>query len=477
MSQRTCLNSWLAELNQYGEYKVQVPFFMTQKAAYHGSAWIRMATPYAGSDHGMHFPLLKGTEVLLSFVNGDPDQPVIMGAVPNSINPNVVTNANQKQSRIRTAGGNEITLHDEEGKQHMLLKTPSGNTWMRMGSRGFDPAASSYSYTSRARPGMAQQWQAPPPKAQWMGVQQMWQGGELPVNPSRQQQQNTSTPMSTQDNVYNTSGSEGFEINTDESFGLSAGGGVQISADVTNVDSVQAPSNTTGITFTANSGNINLSTKSLPGLMNDITGLYEDLEGYIASSSQWGKDILDIASFVPYIGTIIGSAFQPENNINIYSGGGHYVYSTKYVNFCSGSADKINLSSDNTRSLYGISDQALQITHQAVFNTDTYAYQISLVSAALKSANVVLSNISSSIKKKIAEIKNSGTELTSIDLKANDTGVELVELGSKIESAETKVNSVTTKIESNDADISSSSAVIQSNKIKCVNGLHLFTAG
>ncbi|QFY42159.1 type VI secretion system tip protein VgrG [Candidatus Methylospira mobilis] len=41
-----------AELNQYGEYKVQVPFAMSKKSDYRGSAWIRMATPYAGSDHG-----------------------------------------------------------------------------------------------------------------------------------------------------------------------------------------------------------------------------------------------------------------------------------------------------------------------------------------------------------------------------------------------------------------------------------------
>ncbi|QFY43389.1 type VI secretion system tip protein VgrG [Candidatus Methylospira mobilis] len=178
-----------AELNQYGEYKVQLPFDISHKRANRGSAWIRMATPYAGSDHGMHFPLLKGTEVLLSFVNGDPDQPIIMGAVPNSINPSVVTDVNQMQSRIRTAGGNEITLHDEAGKQHILLKTPGGNTWMRMGLGGSNESKARYSYTSKANPGTQQQWQASPEKLSWRNTQQMWQGGELQTNVTRQQQQ------------------------------------------------------------------------------------------------------------------------------------------------------------------------------------------------------------------------------------------------------------------------------------------------
>jgi type VI secretion system VgrG family protein len=262
-----------AELNEKGEYKIQVPFDITNKNAQRGSAWIRMATPYAGSDHGMHFPLHKGTEVVLSFINGDPDQPIILGAIPNSLNHSVVENANQMQSRIRTAGGNEITLHDEEGKQHMLFKTPNGNTWFRMGASGFDPAAASYSYSSKARPGMQQQWQAPPKKLSWQGSPQMWQGGELQMNASRQQQQQiTPTPNPLTDGTYDTTGGAGFELNTDESFGLGAGGAVQITADVPPNTTVSPPSATaTGITLTANSGDISLNATSRTANSGDIS--------------------------------------------------------------------------------------------------------------------------------------------------------------------------------------------------------------
>jgi type VI secretion system VgrG family protein len=123
-----------AELNEKGEYKVQVPFDITHKDENRGSAWIRMATPYAGSDHGMHFPLHKGAEVLLSFINGDPDQPVIIGAVPNSMTASPVVNANQTTSRIVTAGGQEVSFGDQEGDKYTLMKS-SENCWIRLGQK------------------------------------------------------------------------------------------------------------------------------------------------------------------------------------------------------------------------------------------------------------------------------------------------------------------------------------------------------
>jgi type VI secretion system VgrG family protein len=122
-----------AELDGHGQYKVQVPFDRTEKGAAKGSARIRMASLYAGSDHGMHFPLHKGTEVLLSFADGDPDQPVIVGAVPNSMNPSVVRDATQAQNLIRTAAGNVLRMSDRRGMQSVQIATPSANTLIHLG--------------------------------------------------------------------------------------------------------------------------------------------------------------------------------------------------------------------------------------------------------------------------------------------------------------------------------------------------------
>ncbi|WNV03890.1 type VI secretion system tip protein TssI/VgrG [Candidatus Methylospira mobilis] len=118
-----------AELNEFGEYKVQLPYDITEKGATRASAWIRMASPYAGpgdecSAHGMHFPLHKGAEVLLSFENGNPDKPVILGAVHNSVNPNLVKNENQTQAMIQTGGGNSLEFYDQDGQQGVHLFSP-----------------------------------------------------------------------------------------------------------------------------------------------------------------------------------------------------------------------------------------------------------------------------------------------------------------------------------------------------------------
>ncbi len=123
-----------AELDEYGQYKVQLPFDDSDKAAGKGSARIRMASPYSGSDHGMNFPLHKDAEVLLSFIDGNPDEPVILGAVPNSENPSIVNQANPYENKITTAGGNVLHMGDQSGKEVMWLHSPFHNSTIGIGS-------------------------------------------------------------------------------------------------------------------------------------------------------------------------------------------------------------------------------------------------------------------------------------------------------------------------------------------------------
>jgi type VI secretion system secreted protein VgrG len=137
-----------AELDEFGQYKVQLPFDLTDKNPNKGSARVRMATPYAGSDHGMHFPLHKGAEVLLSFTDGDPDRPVIVGAVPNSENPSVVEQASAHENRISTAGGNMLHMGDSEGKEVMWLHSPFHNSTIGIGS--IDPKGGGSIWSSTA---------------------------------------------------------------------------------------------------------------------------------------------------------------------------------------------------------------------------------------------------------------------------------------------------------------------------------------
>lgn len=115
-----------AELDSHGRYKVVLPFDTSGRKDGKASAWLRMAQPYAGSDHGMHFPLHKGTEVLLTFIDGDPDRPIIQGAVPNPETPSVISEGNASNSGFRTAGGNQLSLQDEDGATRMSLSSGDG---------------------------------------------------------------------------------------------------------------------------------------------------------------------------------------------------------------------------------------------------------------------------------------------------------------------------------------------------------------
>ncbi len=96
-----------AELDEHGRYKVILPFDRSGRFNGKASAWFRMMQPYAGQNQGMHFPLHKGTEVLLTFIDGNPDRPIIAGAIPNPETSSPVTGENQTKSVI-TTGKNQV---------------------------------------------------------------------------------------------------------------------------------------------------------------------------------------------------------------------------------------------------------------------------------------------------------------------------------------------------------------------------------
>ena len=93
-----------AWIDDHGRYTVAF-HFDASPAKPRPSRPIRMAQPYVGPDQGMHFPLRAGAEVVVAFLDGDPDRPVILGAVPNTIMPSPVTAATSDKHRITTGNG------------------------------------------------------------------------------------------------------------------------------------------------------------------------------------------------------------------------------------------------------------------------------------------------------------------------------------------------------------------------------------
>jgi type VI secretion system secreted protein VgrG len=128
-----------AELDGRGRYKVM--FFFPEKVIHtdaddptegNRSIPLRMIQPHVGEASGIHFPLLKGVEVLVAFTDGDPDRPVILGAVPNPEHPSVVADANEQTNVIRTPGGHSITMVDTDGKREIRFETPNGGSRISM---------------------------------------------------------------------------------------------------------------------------------------------------------------------------------------------------------------------------------------------------------------------------------------------------------------------------------------------------------
>lgn len=117
-----------ADVDHLGRYLVRIPFDEGLDGKQRASRYVRMAQPYAGADGaGMHFPLRKGTEVLLSHVDGDPDRPVIVGAVPNPSTLSPVTDGNRHLNALQTATGNGLVMDDQLGNQGIQLTTSSGS--------------------------------------------------------------------------------------------------------------------------------------------------------------------------------------------------------------------------------------------------------------------------------------------------------------------------------------------------------------
>lgn len=122
-----------AELDDEGRYLIRLPFDRSDRDDGKASHRIRMSQILAGDDEGAHFPLRKGAHVLLSFIGGDPDRPVITGAMPNAAQISIINAASETRARIQTASGNFLEFEDMEGQGRLSLHTPRRETSLHLG--------------------------------------------------------------------------------------------------------------------------------------------------------------------------------------------------------------------------------------------------------------------------------------------------------------------------------------------------------
>ena len=121
--------------DKYG--RVQVQFWWQTGEEPPASCWVRVATPWAGSNWGIqHIPRV-GQEVVVAFLDGDPDRPLIVGSVYNKQQmPPFDLPGEKTRSGIRTrsteGGGagesNELRFEDARGKEEVYLHARKDRT-------------------------------------------------------------------------------------------------------------------------------------------------------------------------------------------------------------------------------------------------------------------------------------------------------------------------------------------------------------
>ena len=103
----------IAQLDEQGRYTVRFYFDPAPLGGRPLSTHrVRMIQQHSGPNYGTHMPLKAGTEVLVIFVDGDPDRPLIVGSVHNPVTPTPVTSRNASMHRILTASGILMEMKD-----------------------------------------------------------------------------------------------------------------------------------------------------------------------------------------------------------------------------------------------------------------------------------------------------------------------------------------------------------------------------
>ncbi|WP_050654080.1 type VI secretion system Vgr family protein [Vibrio coralliirubri] len=115
--------STAGEINQDDQGRVRIQFHWdTEASGDKTSCYVRVAQMMAGRGYGAQFIPRVGQEVLVSFIDGDPDQPIITGSVYNSKNPPPYKEANATKTGISTKlSGLANELYFDDKKDNELL--------------------------------------------------------------------------------------------------------------------------------------------------------------------------------------------------------------------------------------------------------------------------------------------------------------------------------------------------------------------
>ena len=116
--------------DELGRVKVQFHWDLQGKRTDRSSCWLRVVQPWAGSGYGTHFLPRVGMEVLVGYIDGDADRPVVMGCLHNGLNATPHSLPQDfERSGIKTwttpdgKGGHELLFDDRAGAELVSLRS------------------------------------------------------------------------------------------------------------------------------------------------------------------------------------------------------------------------------------------------------------------------------------------------------------------------------------------------------------------
>ena len=108
--------------DKYGRVKLQFHWDRRGHKDDKSSCWVRVAQPWGGGGWGGMFVPHVGHEVVVSFLEGDPDRPLVTGRVYNAEKMQAIgLPANKTQSAWRDHTGNEILMEGKGGSQDIRV--------------------------------------------------------------------------------------------------------------------------------------------------------------------------------------------------------------------------------------------------------------------------------------------------------------------------------------------------------------------
>ena len=120
--------------DDYGRVKLQFPWDRHGKGDENSSCWVRVSQLWAGTKYGgMAIPRI-GQEVIVEFLDGDIDQPIITGRTYNAHNlppyelPVNKTRTTWRSNSHKAEGFNELRFEDEGGKEEVFINAQKDET-------------------------------------------------------------------------------------------------------------------------------------------------------------------------------------------------------------------------------------------------------------------------------------------------------------------------------------------------------------